>query len=87
MAILLSKTAQPKVFHLKLRVFIAKQLIDKLILGRTYWLCSKKFSAKCHARVVTELSKNSNGTYSLNVISQNGSHTHSEDQRVVSKKK
>jgi hypothetical protein len=51
--------------------------------GRSYWLCSKKFSAKCHARVITELSKMTSGdAYYLTVLSHNGTHTHDRDPRA-----
>ncbi|KAG5672371.1 hypothetical protein PVAND_002503 [Polypedilum vanderplanki] len=52
--------------------------------GRSYWLCSKKFSAKCHARVITELTKvASSDAFYLTVLSHNGVHTHDRDPRVA----
>lgn len=60
----------------------------KLFTGRSYWLCSKKFSTKCHARVITELTKvaPNDSAFYLSVVSHNGKHTHEPDPRVTSSK-
>ncbi|KAL7020383.1 hypothetical protein ACKWTF_011497 [Chironomus riparius] len=56
--------------------------------GRSYWLCSKKYTTKCHARVITELTKVApdDSTFYLSVVSHNGKHTHEPDPRVSSVK-
>lgn len=52
---------------------------------KLYWICCRKFSAKCNARVITEItnvSPDSNRTLFITVLSKCGIHTHDTDPKA-----
>lgn len=54
---------------------------------KLYWICCRKHSAKCNARVITEITRLApdEKTIFISVISKCGSHTHSIDPKAAVK--
>lgn len=53
---------------------------------KLYWICCRKYSAKCNARVITEITKVSpddDRTLYISVISKCGMHTHNKDPKAA----
>ena len=52
---------------------------------KLYWICCRKHSAKCNARVITEITKLSpdEKTIFISVISKCGIHTHEIDPKAA----
>lgn len=60
---------------------------NRVTNGKLYWICCRKHSAKCHARVITEISKLSpnDKTLFISFLSKCGSHTHDVDPKAALK--
>lgn len=54
---------------------------------KLYWICCRKHSAKCNARVITEITKLSpeEKTIFISVLSKCGKHTHDIDPKAATK--